>query len=121
MTDFWDFASVFSGPMLCCSCLSGVSRGAGSEADFKCRNATLRQGAAAAGRRGEGKERQKIFCPGGQDNQLKRLSSDKGIQAFFFDFHWLGLAGFGWIWLDLAKFGIGLDNNTSTIRLFCFP
>jgi hypothetical protein len=36
---------------------------------------------------------------------LKRLDSDKEIQAFFLD----SFGGLGWILLDLAKFGFGLD------------
>src|SRR5271166_5435735 len=31
-----------------------------------------------------------------------RTRESKEIQAFFFDFLWPGLAGFGWIWLNLG-------------------
>jgi len=48
-------------------------------------------------------------APRGQRKSLKRLDSDKEIQgnpSVFLGFIWLGL---GWILLDLAKFGFGLD------------
>jgi hypothetical protein len=57
---------------------------------------------------GEGKERKKNFWPGGQDNPLKRLISDKGIQgnqSIFLGRIWLEL---GLAWLGFDKFGIGL-------------
>jgi hypothetical protein len=47
---------------------------------------------------------------GGRDKSLQRLASDKEIQAFCFDFLWLGLAGFCRIWLDLDPTRIG-DNH----------
>jgi hypothetical protein len=40
---------------------------------------------------------------------LKRLDSDKEIKVNASAFLWPGLAGFGSIWLDLAKFGVGLE------------
>ena len=46
---------------------------------------------------------------GSQRKSLKTLNPDKGVkgnQSLFLGFIWFGL---GWIWLDLAKFGIGLD------------
>jgi hypothetical protein len=52
-------------------------------------------------------ERKKAL--GGQNKSLKRLVSDKEIKgnpSVFLGFIWLGL---GWILLDLAKFGFGLD------------
>ena len=52
----------------------------------------------------EKKERQ-----GGRRKSLKTLDPDKAIkgnQSLFLGFIWFGL---GWIWLDLAKFGIGMD------------
>jgi hypothetical protein len=57
---------------------------------------------------GEGKEREKIFGPGGRDNRLKRLISDKGIQgnqSIILGKIWMEL---GLAWLGFDKFGIGL-------------
>jgi hypothetical protein len=39
---------------------------------------------------------------------LIRLKTDKEIQAFSLGQAWLDFDGFGWIWVDLAKFGFGL-------------
>jgi hypothetical protein len=57
----------------------------------------------------EGMGRAKIFLPGGRDNPLKRLISDKGIQgnpSLILGKIWLER---GPALLDLAKFGFGLD------------
>jgi len=51
-------------------------------------------------------------CLGGQRNPLKRLISDKGIQGNQSFFSWISLAGLGLALLDLAKFGIGLENQS---------
>jgi hypothetical protein len=53
---------------------------------------------------GEGKERKKNFWPGGHDNPLKRLISDKGIQgnqSIFLGKMWLEL-GLAWLGFGLA-------------------
>jgi hypothetical protein len=50
-----------------------------------------------------------FFAPGGHDNPLKWLVSDKGIQgnpSLFLGKIWLGI---GLAWLDLAKFGFRLE------------
>jgi hypothetical protein len=44
---------------------------------------------------------------------LKRLDSDKEIKVNATAVLWPGLAGFGSIWLDLAKFGFGLDGSVA--------
>jgi len=44
---------------------------------------------------GDPGKQQRFFAPGGQRNPLKRLKTDKEIQAFFFDLLCSGLAGFG--------------------------
>jgi hypothetical protein len=49
---------------------------------------------------GGGQKRKKAL--GGRRSPLKRLDSEKENQGFFFDFLWLGLAGFGQISPDLG-------------------
>jgi hypothetical protein len=45
---------------------------------------------------------------------LKRLDSDKEIQGFSLDGLWPILVGLGWILLDLAKFGFGLESPAAS-------
>jgi hypothetical protein len=47
----------------------------------------------------------------GQQNPLKTLNSDKEIQGKRGGFLGLPLGWLGWIWLDLAKFGFGLERG----------
>jgi hypothetical protein len=66
-------------------------------------------GPAIVGRPMAGVERRKIFCPGGHDNRLNRLISDKEIQgnpSLFLGNIGLKLGPAG---PDLGKFGFGLD------------
>jgi hypothetical protein len=52
--------------------------------------------------------KQNFFCPGGHDNPLKRLISDKeiqGKQSIFLGNIWLKL---GLAWPGFDKFGVGL-------------
>ena len=59
-------------------------------------------------RRGKG-DKKNFFCPRGRHNLLKRLDSAKEIQGNPSPFLCLILLGLGWILLDLAKFGFGLE------------
>jgi hypothetical protein len=54
---------------------------------------------------------ERIFVRGGQRNALKRLISDKGIQGNSGAFLGRIWSGLGWILLDLAKFGFGLERQ----------
>jgi hypothetical protein len=58
----------------------------------------------------------KIFCPGGHDNPLKRLISAKRIQgnpSFFLCF---SLPERGRAWLDFEQFGVDLDEAIKYIK-----
>jgi hypothetical protein len=48
-------------------------------------------------------------CLGGRRKLLKRLDSDKENKVNSFAFLCFSLLGLGWIWLDLAQFGSGLE------------
>jgi hypothetical protein len=48
---------------------------------------------------------------GGQRKPLKRLVSAKRIQGNPSPFPLNSFSAFGWIWLDLAKFGLWLGRN----------
>jgi predicted transcriptional regulator len=54
-------------------------------------------------------DRQKKNALGGRRKPLKKLDSDKEIKVNAPAFLWPGFAGFGQIWLNLARFGLGLD------------
>src|ERR1700683_1266672 len=62
---------------------------------------------------GEERREKGFFCPRGQPNPLKRLISDKEIQGKPSLFLCWILLGVGRAFLDLAKFGIGLEKRGS--------